>query len=477
MPPSETFKKLSFFDVTNLLVGAIVGADIYVVASLGSQYLGPASLLVWVAAGAIAIIIALNFAECATLVPRVGGAYAYTREGWGDFAGFTVGWALWLAEVAALAVFPVAFVRYFTFFVPTLTAAEGAIIKALFIGTITFINVRGTKMAGRANDALTIAKLSPLLLLVVAGAIYMVLHPAVTYANFVPFAPLGFSNFGLALALIFWAYVGFEHAVIPSNEIDDPTRTIPKAIIVGMTIVTLFYLSTNFVILGVVNWAILQFAPAPLATAGSVAFSLTPTLALIGGLILGVGALISVSGSDESGTLGTSRLSYAISLDGLFPRFFSDLHERYGTPYKGLIAQGILALGLSLFGGLAQLILFSTFNLAFVYLVTSSVVLVLRERGRIKVGRTLIERLTGPIIPVAGILLSAVLIFESGVTTVVLGVISIAMGMPIYAFYSPRSELGVAKAAFYSTEAVLRRVAHTQRVFLGYLLRLVAPRR
>jgi APA family basic amino acid/polyamine antiporter len=475
--PDAKFKKLSFFDVTNLLVGAIVGADIYVVASLGSQYLGPANLLAWVAAGLIAIIIALNFAECATLVPRVGGAYAYACEVWGDFAGFVVGWALWLAEVAALAVFPVAFVRYLSFFFPSLTFAQGAVVKLLFIASITYVNIRGTKLAGRTNDVLTIAKLSPLFLLIVAGFIYMAFNPALVYANFVPFAPLGFSHFGQALVLIFWAYAGFELAVIPSNEVENPTRTIPKAIIVGMAIVTLFYLLTNFVIIGVVNWTSLQFDTAPLATAGSVVFSLTPQLALIGGLILGVGALISVSGSDESGTLSTSRLSYAISLDGLFPRFFSDLHKSYGTPYKSLIAQASLALGLSLFGGLSQLILFSTFNLAFVYLVTSSVVLALRERGKIKAGRTFLEKMTGPIIPVGGIILSALLMFESGITTVVFGLITIAIGIPIYAFYSPHSEREMVKATFYSTEAVLSRVARTQRVFLGYLLRVLTSRR
>jgi hypothetical protein len=112
-----------------------------------------------------------------------------------------------------------------------------------------------------------------------------------------------------------------------------------------------------------------------------------------------------------------------------------------------------------------------------VYLVTSAVVLALRERERTTAGRTVIEKLTGPILPVAGILLSALLIFESGITTVILGLITIAIGIPIYTFYSPRSELGVIKATFYSTEAVLARVARTQRVFLGYLLRLVTPRR
>src|SRR5665647_1101850 len=221
MQPNNTLKKLTFFDVTNLLVGAIVGADIYVVASLGSQYLGPASLVAWIAAGLIAIIIALNFAECATLVPKVGGAYAYAREVWGDFAGFIVGWALWLAEVAALAVFPVAFVRYLSFFFPSITVTEGAIIKLLFIASITYVNIRGSKLAGRANDVLTIAKLSPLLLLIVAGLIYMAFNPTQTIANFVPFAPLGFSNFVQALVLIFWAYAGFELAVIPSNEVEN----------------------------------------------------------------------------------------------------------------------------------------------------------------------------------------------------------------------------------------------------------------
>ena len=70
-------------------------------ASLGSAYLGPACLLVWLVAGAIAVILALNFAEAAALVPRVGGSFAYAREAWGDFAGFMVGWSLWIAEIAA----------------------------------------------------------------------------------------------------------------------------------------------------------------------------------------------------------------------------------------------------------------------------------------------------------------------------------------------------------------------------------------
>src|SRR5512136_1064247 len=113
-------RKLTLFDVTNLVVGAIIGADIYVASSFGAGLLGPFSLVVWVAAGLIAIVIALCFAQCAMMLPKVGGPYAYAKRAWGPFAGFIVGWSLWLAEWISLAVFPVAFTRYLSFFIPNL---------------------------------------------------------------------------------------------------------------------------------------------------------------------------------------------------------------------------------------------------------------------------------------------------------------------------------------------------------------------
>ncbi|MGZ4901446.1 MAG: amino acid permease [Halobacteriota archaeon] len=474
MTNGQTSEKLNLFDVTNLVVGGAVGADIYIVASLGSAYLGPASLLVWIVAGVIAIIIALNFAEAAALVPRVGGSFAYACEAWGDFAGFLVGWPLWIAEVAALAVMPVAFVRYLTYFFPTLTFAQGAVIKVLFVATIGYVNLRGAKAAGRANDILTIAKLSPLLFLIVGGFVYLILHPGTAASNLLPFVPLGLSNFGQAMVLIVWAYAGFELAVIPSGDVENPTKTIPKAMVIGMAVVTLFYILTNFVVLATVNWTVLQSDLAPLATAGSVVLSYTPILAAVGGVVLGIGALISVSGFDESGTLSTSRLSYAISLEGLFPRMFSRLHPRYGTPYYAIVAQSVIALAASLIGGLTQLIVFSTFNLAFVYLATSTAVLTLRERKKQVEGEhTYLQRLTGPVIPVAGIILSAYLIYACGITTVALGVVSILVGIPIYVLYAPRTEIATLKKDFYSTERIFARRTRTERVFLGYLVHLI----
>jgi APA family basic amino acid/polyamine antiporter len=324
----ELHSTLKLFDVTNLVVGAIIGADIYVASSFGAKYLGPLSLVTWGVAGFFAIVIALCFAQCAALVPKVGGPYAYVRAAWGPFAGFTVGWSLWLAEWIALAVFPVAFTRYVMFFVPELDWTSQSLVKSVFVVFLVVTNIVGVRAAGRINDVLTVLKLTPLFFFSGAGIIYMIFNPADVARNLQPFSPYGFDNFGPTLVLIFWAYAGFEISTIPADEIQDPRHTIPKAIMIGIAIITLFYLTTNVVLFGVRQWSQLALDTAPLASATTTIFGTNSTLALIGGLIVGVGALISVAGSDESGMIGTSRLGYALAIDGLFPRVFAPCIQR-----------------------------------------------------------------------------------------------------------------------------------------------------
>ncbi len=251
---SELKAALSFFDVMNLVIGAIVGADIYIAAAFGAGLLGPAAILAWVIAGLMAITIALCFAECSSIIPRVGGPYAYAKEAFGDFWGFLVGWSLIIAEWSAIAVFPLAFVAYIAYFYPHIPQIIQIIIKALFVLLLTIINYIGVKEAGRVNDVLTILKVAPIILLTIIGIAYFIIKPTLLVANFTPFLPLGFGGLGSALILIFWAYIGFELVTVPTDEIIDPKRTIPLAIGLGMGIITLFYVITNFVVLGTVPW-------------------------------------------------------------------------------------------------------------------------------------------------------------------------------------------------------------------------------
>jgi amino acid transporter len=461
--------QLTLFDVTNLVVGAIIGADIYVASQFGALYLGPFSLIVWVIAGLMAIVIALSFAQCASLLPKVGGPYAYAREAWGPFAGFVIGWSLWLAEWVSLAVFPVAFVRYLIFALPNLDPISQTIIKGLFVLFLVATNIFGVRAAGRTNDVLTVVKLAPLVLFSAVGLLFIFANPGVAASHFSPFLPSSFGNFGLALVLIFWAYAGFEISTIPAEEIKDAKKTIPRAIVLGIAIVTVFYLVTNAVLFGVRSSSLLGSDNAPLVAATNAALSWNPTLVLVGVAIVGVGALISVAGSDESGMIGTSRLGYALAADGLFPSVFAKIHPKYKTPYLGIIIQAVTALIAAIYGSLEVLMATSVFLLAVAYVATGLSVFWLRK----KCPATQSRWEASSIIPVLGIIFSVFLILQCGIVQIATGVLMLLIGIPIYVKYSPKKELTDIKNALVARETILKRTYRQEDRFLAHLLRHV----
>jgi len=469
MSKHELHSELTLFDVTNLVVGAIIGADIYVASSFGAGYLGPLSLVVWVVAGAIAIVIALCFAQCAALLTKVGGPYAYAREAWGPFAGFIIGWSLWLAEWISLAVFPVAFTRYLMFFLPNLGWAYQIAVKVLFVAFLIATNIFGVKAAGRTNDLLTLVKLAPLVLFSIIGLFYIAYNPALTASNFSPFSPFGLTNFGPALVLIFWAYAGFEISTIPSDEIKDPSSTIPKAIILGISIVTIFYLITNILLFGVRSWTQLYSDTAPIASATQAALGTNPTLALIGGLIVGVGALISVTGSDESGMIGTSRLGYALAVDGLFPHVFARVHPRFKTPYLAIIIQALTALMASILGELTMLVNTSVLFMAIVYVATSASIFTLRK----KFPNPSFHLRGGLFIPSLGIIFSLYLIFQCTLQQIELGSVLLIIGVLIYVKFSQKKELTELKREMLSKQSILERTYAQEQRFLAFVLRRI----
>jgi len=457
--------KLSFFDVTSLVIGAIIGADIYVASSFGAKSLGPFSLVVWVIAGIIALVIALCFAECASLVPKVGGPYAYARKAWGPFAGFMVGWSLWFAEWISLAVFPIAFTRYVMFLIPNLSFCWQVLIKALFVTFLAATNIIGVKAAGRTNDVLTVLKLAPLVFFAVTGVAWMALNLGVVSANFTPFAPYGLNGFGGTLILIFWAYAGFELSTIPAEEIDKPTKTIPRAIVLGIALVIVFYLTTNTVLFGVRNWTLLATDTAPLSAATTSMLSSNALLAAGAGSLVTVGALISISGSDESGMIGTTRLSFALAADGLFPKVFAKIHPKFNTPYASILVVSVTAFAASLIGNLGLLISVSVFFLAIAYLATCASIFWFRKGDLMPVEQRMKRHL---VIPALGILFSVYLIVQCTPPQIAIGGILLAVGVPIYIWYSPRKELTELKNQLLSPRETQKKIHDQEHVFIAH---------
>ncbi len=466
-------KALGLFDITSLVVGSIIGADIYVAASFGSGLLGPAALAAWVVAGFLAVLIALAFAQCAMVAPRVGGSYAYAREAFGNFPGFLVGWSLWLAEWTSLAVFPIAFTRYLAVFFPHLSFWGTIAIKVLFVLFLTVVNYIGTRAAGKVNDFLTLAKLGPLLLFSLLGIAYLAWNPHIAAKNFTPFAPLGWTGFGPALVAIFWAYAGFELAAIPAGEVKDPRRTIPVAIIRGIGVVIIFYLVTNFVILGTLSWKSLARASAPLTDAfRSMALAAAPALSGAAATIMALGAVISISGSDESGTFGTSRLAYAMAVDGHLPRIFGRLHPRYGTPYVSLLFQNTTALIAAVLGNIGGLIKIAVFCLGLAYLVTALAALRLRRRhpdARLRVPFT-------RWIPYLAAAASLFLITQVSRKELLLGAGLVLLGVPLYLFFSPREKIEELHKQMLSENFRLERLSRYSERFLAHALKHLLAR-
>ena len=450
-------RSLTYFDMVAIVVGSIVGADIYIASSLTANMLGPAALLVWVVAGLCATVIALVFAYCSYYVPRVGGPFAFVSAAFDDFFGFLTGWSIWIAEVLSLPVFAIAFAQYLQFFVPLDTIGQ-ILVKVAFILVLTTINIRGVKAAGRVNDVLTVIKLLPLVLLILAGIIFIIMNPSQFVGHYVPFAPLGFSQFGSALVLIFWAYVGFEIGTFPSAEVINPRKTVPRAIITGMMIVMVFYLSTNFIVYSILPWKTLAGSSTPLILAIQ-----TTVIGGVGVVIMGIGALLSVSGSNESGTLGTARLSYAMAIDGLFPRFFAKTSKKYKTPYGALIIQGIIAFTLANLSTLSNLISFAVFNLAFAFLLTCLALIVLSRRTT--------HHLRGQhILPYLGIAICLFLMYSTSLTNLLIGLAVILAGIPIYVYFSPKTDIHHLKDLFLSEEAVfVRNMRHKEHFLANFI--------
>jgi amino acid transporter len=233
-----------------------------------------------------------------------------------------------------------------------------------------------------------------------------------------------------------------------------------------MLIAALIYIITNFVVIGVVDQHTLASSQAPLVVAAANILSFSPVLAWIGSLVVGVGALVSIMGADESGTMGTSRLAFAMSVDGYLPRAFSRLHGSYHTPYIGLAVLCLTAFIASVVNSLSALVNSSVFLLSLAYLATGVSALILERRHP----RSSPKGMWTTLVPTLTIVFSIVLMTQVTQQQVLISLALLAAGVPVYTFFSPKKELLELKEAFLSEEAIIDRSYHQEKIFLAYVL-------
>jgi len=357
-------RTLGLFDAFAIGIGAIIGSGIFVVTGIAAGLAGPALLISLVIGAFISGFTALSFAELAHSIPKEGGGYQFARELISPFAGFISGWLWILSNVVTGVVVALGFASYLSLFLPFPVNVN--LLAALACLVVTFINYLGARDSSLVNDILVIIKLLILALFVIFGLGF------VKSGNFSPFMPTGEIGIMQGATLIFFAYSGFARVTLISEEVKDPTKNIPRAIILALVVSTIVYMLVSFTAIGLVGYKELASSGSPLADAAkSVSANLT--------YFVSIGALVATFSVLLTTLLGLSRISFAMSSESDLPRFFSKLDER-STPYYTVLVFGFTMAILATFSNLLQAIALANFGSLLYYFLANYAALKLENR-------------------------------------------------------------------------------------------------
>mgnify|MGYP005820103601 CR=1 FL=1 len=398
-------------------VGIMIGAGIFVFPGIASGQAGPAAILSFLLAGAIALIVALCTAELATAMPASGGGYYFVSRTFGPFWGMLIGVGQWIGLVFASSFYLYGFASYLIEMLQEsgYELGEPMILISLAAGLIlTIINILGTKSAGRLQNTIVLTLTGILTLLFLYGLLQALGFIGETKLP-EPFAPKGLSPVVGVSALIFTSYLGFVQIATVGGEIINPQRNLPRALVGSVLIVTSLYILALFVSNSVLSAAELEkFGETAMV---EVARSL---IGNIGALIVLFAGLLATLSSANASILSSSRTIYALSNDGLVPRWVSSIHERFGTPHRAIFLVGLPIIGVLFIGNLEVLAETASLLHLVIYGLICGCVLKLR-RNRPVWYVPGFKTPGFPVIPIIGLLASFALIFFMQKLSLLLG--------------------------------------------------------
>jgi APA family basic amino acid/polyamine antiporter len=369
----------SIFNVT-------VGGGIFRLPAGAAAAAGPAAPFVYLICAAVFGCVVLCFAEAGSRVAMTGGPYAYVEAVFGRYVGSMAGVLLWMLGTTAVAGVSSAFAEGLGALVG-MPSIRIPVLVSLFV-LLALVNMRGIEQGTRVVVVASIAKLLPLVLFVAIGAFFI--QPANLAINEMP-SP---SSLARAAIVLTFAFSGVETALVPSGEVRDPARTVPRALAIAMTGVTLLYLLVHIVAAGVLGPALATATTAPLAMAAE-GFMGTP-----GRLLLLVGASISMFGYVSGMTLAVPRALYRFAEDGLLPKIIGSVHPTYRTPHVAILVQTTLVCALAVFNSFEQLAVISNLAALLLYAGCAAATMVLRKRNIRQPGATPFSVPGGPVVPI-----------------------------------------------------------------------------
>lgn len=440
MAKKELKKEIGLFTATALVISNMVGAGILMLPTTLAQVAGPgATIIAWVLTGIGALVMALTFANLGSKIPKNGGVYEYSRMAYGNFGGFLTAWLYWNGSWIGNASMYIVATTYLGAVFPSLLS--NPVVSFLFASGLlwicTYINIRGTKFAGRITAGLTVFKI------LLFGSFVVIGFMGFDKANIMPMFPegKGLGSIPVAAGITLWAFMGLETAAVTGGEIKNPEKNIKRSTILGMLISTFLYLIISISAMGAMSQADLAKSTAPITDIISKVLN-------VGNLsIISVFIAISVLGTSLGWLLSTARVSFAAGEDGVFPKIFAKIHPKYGTPHISLIINSIMVNiilvmnftdGLS--GAYSFIVLLATLSYLPVYGFTAIAEIILMAKGK---RRASVKNYTLLVIrALIAFAFSIWGIISSGAETVMYGFILTMLAVPVYGYMKLKGGLG-----------------------------------
>jgi basic amino acid/polyamine antiporter, APA family len=372
MPPvSDTglVRAIGARQLTASVINVTIGAGIFVLPAVASGGLGAAAPIAYIVCALLMALIVCCFAAAGSRVSLTGGVYAYVEIAFGPFAGFLAGVLYFLMATFAVASVSSAFAGSVGALLPLAASPPArAILIASLFATLAAINVLGVRPGVRLVEVVTVAKLLPLLILVASG-LWFVNPEALRWPGVPATAAIGKT----AIVLIF-AFVGLEVALVPSGEVRDPARTVPRALFSALAVTTTLYLLIQIVAQGLLGPAMSDYATAPLAEAAR------RVLGPGGRLLVSLGAVVSMFGYASGDMLGSPRTLFAFARDGVLPSAVARIHPRFHTPYIAIVAYACIVATVSISSSFTQLAVLANVAALTLYLMCVSASYELQRR-------------------------------------------------------------------------------------------------
>lgn len=422
---SQMSRKMGFWSVFALVTGSQIGSGVFMLPANLAPY-GLYSLLGWIASGLGAIMLSLVFATLCSWFPKTGGPHVYVKEAFGPSASFFTGWTYWIISWVSSTVLVIGSIGYL---MPVLGINSPSIKLALELGLlfiITALNFRGVTAAGHAEFVLTALKIIPLMIVPLVALFYFNID---NFSVSEAVSQLTISQILSRVTLLtLWGFIGLESATTPAESVENPSVTIPRAVVLGTISVALLYVFNSIGIMGVIPGSELTGSVAPYADA---------VRSIFGGnwhLAISVIASIICIGTLNAWMMTSGQIALGLAQDGLIPAYFAR-KNKYDAPFWGLMVSSlgivpllILTSNKSLASQILTIIDFSVTAFLFIYIICCLAFLkILLEKKE-----SFIKMVPLLLYGIIGLGFCCWVIYETSLSTIAIAALFVLSGIPFY---------------------------------------------